>query len=152
MAGISFAHATKQEQLKSIEAGKRLQFDQARDKPILHGANSKIHDQKAGCVVSFGTSKPDGIAVAACRANSAVRVFPTISLAAAYDFIVKFARKKNRCLRDPEIRRPFLGFVYTTQAVPAYFSGVKSALKRARSSGCTNLVKMTNDECPMTKE
>jgi hypothetical protein len=29
---------------------------------------------------------------------------------------------------------------------------VKSALKRARSSGCTNLVKMTNDECPTTKE
>src|SRR5205823_11226645 len=44
--GIGFAHATKREQLKSIEAGKGLQLDEARDESILHGANSKIHDQK----------------------------------------------------------------------------------------------------------
>ena len=49
-----------------------------------------------------------------------------------YEFVVKLAGKKNRRLRDPKIRRPFLGLVYTTQQCRVLFRseiGVETGAK-----------------------
>src|ERR1700726_3345060 len=43
--GKCFADTTEQEELKSKQTGKRLQLDQARHKPSVLLANSKINDQ-----------------------------------------------------------------------------------------------------------
>src|SRR5206468_6498340 len=43
---IGLTHAAKEEELKTEQAGKRLQFDQPRRQAIALGTNSEIHHQK----------------------------------------------------------------------------------------------------------
>ena len=130
--GVRFAHATKHEQLKSIEAGKGLQLDQARDESILHVANSKIHDQKRR-MCRFIRHLQAGWN----RSRRMSREFRSAGLShdflgSRYDFVVKLAREKDRCLRDAEIGRPFLSFVYAPQQCRVLFRseiGVETGAK-----------------------
>src|SRR6059058_5266068 len=85
-------------------------------------------------MVSFGTSSPDGMAPAAWRANSGDRVFATISLAAP---TTSSQNSRVRKIGVSEIRKSAGHFSvsFTQRRSAAYFSGVKSALNRERSSG-----------------
>ena len=50
----------------------------------------------------------------------------------ARDVIRELACQKNRCLTNPEIRRPFLGFIYAARQPGIFFGrkvGVKSGAK-----------------------
>src|SRR5437763_15970536 len=98
----------------------------------------KSTTRKFGCVVSFGTSKPEGMAVAAWRANSAVRVFATISLAAPTTTSQNSRVKK---IGVSEIRKSAGHFSvsFTQGKRPEDLAGLKSELKRVRSSGCMAL-------------
>src|SRR6202035_3080563 len=97
---------------------------------------------------SFGTAKPVGTADAACCANSSLRVRATIALAARATSSVKSRVKK---IGVSEIRKSAGHFSvsFTQRTNAAYFSGVKSVLKRSRKSGCILLndeYRMANDE------
>src|SRR4029077_16561784 len=111
----SFAHAAEEEQLKTEQAGKRLQFDQARNKSIAHRANSEIHHQKVrmrGFIRHLQSGGNGGGGVA--RKFRCPRFCHNL-VSRTYHLITKFVRQKNRCFRNPEIGWPFLGFVYATQ-------------------------------------
>ena len=50
----------------------------------------------------------------------------------ARDFIRELARQENRCLGNPEIRRPFLGFIHAAHQRRVFFRrkvGVESGAK-----------------------
>src|SRR3954451_4237867 len=68
----------------------------------------------------------------------------------AYHLITIFARQKNRCFRNPEIGRPFLGFVYAAQEA-GILLGAKVGVEACAKFGMHGF-EMTNDECLMTKE
>src|SRR6266404_229105 len=89
---------------------------------------------KFGCADSRRTSRPGGIAVAECRLNSRVRVRSTIAFAARATSSVNSRVKK---IGVSEIRKSAGHFSvsFTQRKRAAYFSGVKSALNRERSSG-----------------
>ena len=112
---ISFAHAAEEEQLKTEQAGKRLQFDQAGCQVTVLGANSEINHQKVrvrGFIrhLQSGGNRAGGVA----REFRCTR-FCNNLVSRGDHFIAKFTRQKNRCFRNPEIGRPFLGFIHTTQ-------------------------------------
>src|SRR5205807_8492532 len=147
---ISFAHAAEEEQLKTKQAGKRLQFDQARNKSIAQRANSEIHHQKArmrGFIRHLQSRGNGGGGVA--RKFRCARFCHNL-VSCAYQFITKFARQKNRCFRNPEIGWPFFGFVYAAQEA-GILLGAEVGVEACAKFGM-HCFEMANDECLTTKE
>ena len=94
----------------------------------------KSTTRKLGCAGSSGTSRPGGMAVAACCANSGVRVRATISFAARTTSSVNSRVKKTGVsqIRKSAGQRS----VCCTQCrYASYLAGEKSALNRARWVG-----------------
>src|SRR5204863_8332508 len=91
---ISFAHAAEQEQLKTEETGKCLQFDQARCQVTALNANSEINHQKVRVrsLIRHLQSWRNG-AGGVARKFRCPR-FCNDLVSRCYDFIAKFARQK----------------------------------------------------------
>ena len=146
----SFAHAAEKEQLKTEQTGKRLQFDQARNKPIAHRANSEIHHQKVRMrgFIRYLQAGGNGGGSVARKFRCARFCYNLVSR--AYHLITKFARQKNRCFRNPEIGWPLLGFVYAAQEA-SILLGAEVGVEACAKLGM-HCFEMANDECLTTKE
>lgn len=105
----------QQQQLKTKQARERLQFNQSRDVAIAFPANCKIDYVKI--------RMPRFIRNFQSLGNCVLRVAREFWRAGKIDnrmrstryVIRKFAGQKNRCLRNSEIRWPFLSFIHAAQ-------------------------------------
>src|SRR3954468_14862036 len=94
----------------------------------------------SGCGDSLGTSSPAGIAEAACRLNSAVRVCASMSRAAATASSVNWGVRK---IGVSEMRKSAgqRTLSFTQRSNASYLSAEKSALNRERSCGSIGAIR-----------